>query len=202
MDHYRNKKEKGENASKLEVAVVSVVLSLASLEGTHEAFTFDRYNEVSYTKIIESPIEEVRDKLSETPKFEKPRPFFSRLFPLPKKVEGAGLKVGDERKLHFVYNKWFYFNAHEGDTIFKVVESTPNKITFSIPHDDSYLSNYLTWKSSEVELEELGGNKTKVTWKLAYERKIDPAWYFGNLQKYTASLTAQTLIDNVADPRI
>ena len=181
--------------------MISVLLAVAALEGTHDVTTFERYNEVEYSRVVEASIDDIRQHIAtNNMKLENERPVFLRLFPLPEAVVGQGIAVGDERTLHFVYNKWFYFNAHEGDTVFRVTKSDANHISFSIPHDDSYLSHYLTWQSADIMFEPLGDNKTKVTWKLAYERKLDPIWYFGPLQRYAASLTAETLIDNVADP--
>lgn len=202
IDKHRKKKAEGDNSANLQVAAISVFMAVAALEGTHESLTFDRYNQVEHSRIVHADIESVREYLAKTPTFDKPRPIFTRLYPLPKSVEGSGLEVGDQRKLHFVYNKWLYFNAHKGDTIFRITESNDNYIRFDVPHDDSYLSNYLSWQSSEVFLEKAGENATKVTWRLSYKRKIDPIWYFGPLQYYTANLTAETLIDNVADPTI
>ena len=112
---------------------------------------------------------------------------------MPSTSEGSGLAVGDVRKLHFIYNKWIFFNAHKGDTVFEVVEVKDNYVRFDLVKDDSYLGNYLSWQTSEVLLEPLTKTTTKVTWKLSYERKLDPIWYFGPLQHYAATLTAKTL---------
>ena len=44
------------------------------------------------------------------------------------------------------------------------------------------------------------GDRTQVTWTLAYERALDPAWYFGPWERYATRLAAGYLIDAVARP--
>jgi hypothetical protein len=39
-----------------------------------------------------------------------------------------------------------------------------------------------------------------VTWSLRYRRMLDPAWYFGPMQRYANQLTAGYLIDTLATP--
>ncbi len=189
-----------QKSSKLETALLSTVLLLLSFEGTHEILSFNRQNQVEYSKVINSDVDGVKQQLAMTPSFDKTRSLFIRIFPLPSTSEGSGLAVGDVRKLHFIYNKWIFFNAHKGDTVFEVTEVKDNYVRFDLVKDDSYLGHYLAWQTSEVLLEPLTKNTTKVTWKLSYERKLDPIWYFGPLQHYAATLTAKTLIDNVANP--
>lgn len=200
LDKDEKKRAEGDNSTNVQAAAITILLALASLEGTHEVLSFERHNVVEVTRIVNAEVAAVRAQLAQTPEFDRARPFFIRIFPLPVSVAGSGLEIGDERNLHFIYNKWFYFNAHAGDTVFRVTEATDQAVRFEIPHDDSYLSHYLTWESSEVLLEPLDQGQTQVTWRLAYQRKLDPIWYFGPMQQYAARLTAETLIDNVADP--
>ena len=194
--------ERKEKGSKIQLAMVTPVLALASFEGVHDATTFPRDNSVEYSRTIEAPIESVREKLAATPTIEETRPFYMHLFPLPVKTSGAGLAVGDERKLDYVYKKWIWTNEKRGSTTFRVSESTDNYIRFDIPYDKSYLATYLTWQSSEVFLEAIDENKTKVIWRLSYTRKLDPVWYFGPMQHHYVTQTAKALVDNVADPTL
>lgn len=194
-DRHENNRKGGT----LQLAIVTSVLALASLEGVHDNLSFDRTNTVSYSKIVDADIDDLRRALAQMPDFDLDRPFATRLFPLPVHIEGSGLDVGDERRLDFEYNKWVIANTHKGSTTFRIVQSTPNYIAFDIPHDDSYLSHYLKWTASEVFLEPVNDNKTKITWALSYERTLDPVWYFGPMQKYIVTKAAKTLVDDVAD---
>ena len=200
INRFRKKHNK-EDSSTLRLSALSVaIVATASFEGTHESLSFDRTNTITESTVIEANIDDVRAKLAQAPTFSKDRPFFLRVFPLPTSVEGAGLEVGDTRTLNFTYFKWFYYKPHVGSTTVAVTDNSNDRIRFEVVHDDSYVSNYLTWKAGEIELEEIDGERTKVTWTVSYERKLDPVWYFGPLQYYAVSLTTDVLIDNVANP--
>lgn len=195
IDHYYEKKN-----SKLKTAMIVTAFCAMSLEGTMDITSFDRFNEVSASKIVQGSLEQVTQQLAQTPHFKKERPFFLKLFLLPDRTEGSGLEIGDQRSIHFTYHKWVFFNAHKGETIFEVTENNNNHYKFAVKKDTSYLSNYMKWLTSEVKLEAISPTETKVTWTLTYERKLDPYWYFGPMQSYAASKTAETLIDNLATP--
>ena len=195
---YEEKKKGG----RMQLAIVATLLAIASTEGVHEITTFPRDNTVEYSSVINAPVEAVREKLSTTPEIKETRPFYMRLFPLPVKTSGAGLEVGDERQLDYIYKKWVWTNEKRGSTVFRVAESSDNYIRFDIPYDKSYLSTYLTWQSSEVFLKSIDADKTEITWRLSYKRKLDPVWYFGPMQHHYVTETAKALIDNVADPNI
>jgi hypothetical protein len=121
-----------------------------------------------------------------------------QVFPFPVDFPGYGLAVGDEHRVDYIYKKWIVTNVHRGTTVFRVVESGPNSVRFEIPHDTSYLSHYLTWKSSEVTFKPLSSGSTQVTWTLRFTRDLDPGWYFGPLQTYAVWLTARMLVNDVA----
>lgn len=194
--------EKKEKGGKIQLALVTTVLALASFEGVHEVTTFPRENSVEYSRIIDAPIEAIRETMAATPQISETRPFYMHLFPLPVKTSGSGLEVGDERKLDYVYKKWIWTHEKRGSTVFRVVESKDDYIRFEIPYDKSYLSSYLVWQSSEVLLKPINDNQTQVTWRLSYTRKLDPVWYFGPMQHHYVIQTAKALIDNVADPTL
>lgn len=186
--------------STIQISAFTLLFALFALEGTHPQLTFERLNHTEYTKIIESDIATIRTQLSKPMRPITSRPVFLQIFPAPINVSGNGLAPGDSRKVEFTYHKWFVANTHKGSTIFTVQESGYNTIKFDIPHDDSYISHYLNWKSAEINLEPIESNKTRVSWKLSYERKLDPAWYFGPMQKYAVWLSAKVLVDHAATP--
>jgi hypothetical protein len=197
VDRARKRKDKN---STLQAAFIATVFGLLSLEGTTEMTTLPRHNAVIVSRVIEAGVAEVRSQLAKTPAFSEDKPFFLRIFPYPAEVSGQGLNVGDERLLKFIAYKQIWWNKVEGDLVFKVIENNQNTIKFSVVKDDSYLSHYLKWKHSEVSLEPIDATHTKVTWKLSYERILDPAWYFSPLQHYAATLVARELIDHAATP--
>ena len=108
--------------------------------------------------------------------------------------------MGDVRQATFVAYKHIWWTKVEGDLAFKISESTPDRIKFIVTKDTSYVSHYLQWHTSEVFLQALDAEHTKVIWKHEYTRLLDPAWYFGPLQYYAVKLTTEQLIDRVATP--
>jgi peptide subunit release factor RF-3 len=63
------------------------------------------------------------------------------------------------------------------------------------------VNTYLNWKRSKVSWQAIDANHTKVTWEIDYERKLDPAWYFGTLEHFTVYLMAHALVDYAATPQ-
>jgi hypothetical protein len=196
----RARKRKGKNTT-LQTAAIATIVGLLSLEGTTELTTIPRNNEIVTSKVINASIYDVRNQIAKTPDLGDNKPIFLKIFPYPAEMSGGGLNVGDERKAKFIAYKHIWWSKVEGDLILKISESTPTKIKFDVAKDDSYLSHYLKWQSSEVLLEPLDENHTKVTWKLSYQRILDPAWYFSPMQRYAVSLAAEELIDHIATPR-
>lgn len=201
IDYFIFRSRKSNKSTKLKSAFVVTLFGMLSLEGTHEVLTFDRENLISRSAIVEGNLEAVRQRLAEVPSFDKPRPFLVRLFPMPVTIEGDGIAVGDQRRMSFVYNKWIYSNSHKGEMIAEIQEASDTRIRSRILSDTSYLSNYLTWQSTEVVLKPIDNTHTEVTWELSYTRKLDPAWYFDPLQKYVVGKVVDIFIENIAKPK-
>lgn len=199
VDYLRKRREK---KSILKSAILAGVLGIMSLEGTMDITSLSRENHISVSRIVASDMAGVREALAATPSFNKDNaPAYLKIFPYPTNISGDGIRVGDERIVHFVAYKQIWWNKVEGELVFRVVESTPERVRFEIVKDSSYLGHYLDWTNSEVMLEPVDEKRTRVTWVLEYNRKFDPAWYFGPLQHYAVSLAAQELIEHVATPR-
>jgi hypothetical protein len=193
-------RRRNDRDSKLRVACVSAIVGLLALEGTTPFTSFGRHNEVVVTKIIHAKPAEIRAQLSQMPSLGLDRPSFLKIFPYPAQTTPLGLNVGDESTIKFTAFKHIWWTKVEGSLILKVVGSAPNHIQFAAIRDDSYLSHYMKWNSSEILMEPVDNENTSVTWKLSYERILDPSWYFGPLQNYAANLAAEELIDHVATP--
>ena len=180
--------------------IAITLLALLALEGTHENLSFTRSNEVTVTKTVAADTRSVVAQLSSSPSFAGHTPLLTRVFPKPVRAWGTGLAVGDSREVEFVYWKHVVLNPHRGSARFEVAERGEDYVRFVMTHDNSYLSNYLTWRYSKVQWKALGPGTTQVTWTLGYDRKLDPAWYFHPLQALYVRLTAAIFIDQLADP--
>jgi len=51
-----------------------------------------------------------------------------------------------------------------------------------------------------VSWTDVGRGQTRVRWSLTYERRLDPAWYFGPLESAVTTLAADYLIQSAATP--
>lgn len=188
------------NSGRLQSTPAVVLLMLLSLEGTHESLTFDRDNTVRVEKLVAAPPEAIAAQLALPMQFNGDRPWFLRVFPLPAWNRNEGTAPGARRQMHFVYYKHFVTGAKIGDLVFEVSERGDNHISSTVVQDDSYLNTYLQWQSSTVSWQPVDAGHTRVTWEIAYRRKLDPAWYFAPLQQYAVTLAANLLIDTAATP--
>ena len=178
------------------VFFLTIVLTPASLEGVLPGFEFEREERVTVVRIVNAPATEVADTLARTPRFERPLPLFLQLgFPQPGETTGAGLQVGDVRQIQFLHGH------HPGVLTLTVERHEPGHIVFGATSDDSYITHWLSWDSSEVRWREVATNQTEVSWTLAYRRRLDPAWYFKPLERYGTARAAEYLIDTLATPR-
>ena len=178
------------------VFFLGIVLMPASLEGVLPGFEFERDERVTVVRIVNAPAGEVADMLARIPHFERPLPLFLRLgFPQPGETSGAGLKVGDVRRIQFLHGH------HPGSLTLVVERHEPGQIVFNATADDSYITHWLSWHTADVRWREVATSRTEVSWTLSYRRRLDPAWYFRPLERYGAAKAAEYLIDSLATPR-
>lgn len=195
FDYYERK-----HNNKIHSSTLLSLFLLMSLEGTHPAFTVDRHNSVVVKQVIAAPVADVIAQLQKPLDLGNQVPTYLKLFPFPDSTDFKGHEVGDINTLNFVYHKHFYFNTVIGDLKYKIVERGDNFIDSRVISDESYVKTYLSWHSSRVEWKVIDQQHTEVTWRIDFERALDPAWYFGTLQKYTVRLMAEALIQYSATP--
>jgi hypothetical protein len=184
---------------------VSCVLLLAflpfSLEGVVPGYELARNATVTVERVVDGSPADVEAALSRTPRFDRPLPaFFTRFrFPTPGRTSGEGLRIGDRRAIEFLHSA---HNAghHPGVLTLEVREREPQHVQFAMPEDTSYLTHWLSWSHADVRWVEIAPGRTRVTWTLAYRRRLDPAWYFAPLERYGVGLAAGFLIDTLATP--
>jgi hypothetical protein len=172
-----------------------------SLEGVIPGFEVTRDARVTVERVVDAAPAQVEAALTRTPRFDRQLPaFFRRLrFPTPRMTGGEGLAIGDRRTIEFLHNA---HNAghHPGVLTLEVREHEPRRVLFAMTEDSSYLTHWLTWQHAEVTWQEIAPGRTRVTWTLTYRRRLDPAWYFGPLERYGVGLAAGYLIETLASP--
>lgn len=197
FDHYRKKKQRDEDASKLNMFVVPGLLLVMSMEGVIDATTFERHNNIVKTQLVEASVEQVRIKLAQNRSVPVPDSLFARIFPRPDTINAQGVAVGDRHWIEVTYAKWVFWNKKSGASYFEVVESQPGLIRFRPVQDNSYMKSYLDWGETVVTLQPVSANMTKVSWEIHFTRKLDPAWYVQPLQRYAVGVLANTLIASI-----
>ncbi|MEM7084454.1 MAG: hypothetical protein AAF465_17160 [Pseudomonadota bacterium] len=179
-------------------AVVLPILVLASsLEGTTDTLTVPRDSHVVVTKTTNLSAEQVMDNIAQPFDLRKDRNWMLALFPMPYEIEAGSLNPGDVHYVRTRYHRWFVTNTHEGELHLQIVDVQPNRIRTTFLHDTTFFSSYLTPLGTEITLTELGPDKTEISLRIDYRRKLDPAWYFHPLQQYGVSQMADFLIDEV-----
>jgi hypothetical protein len=167
-----------------------------SLEGVYPSLSFPRREVVTVERIVRGATTEVERALAETPHFTRPLPLYLRLrFPRPAAAEGAGLSTGELRRIHFAGGE-----GRPGDLLLRVAEHGPGHARFLAVSDGSHIAHWLDWREADVHWSAERPGWTRVTWTLCYERRLDPAWYFGPWERYAVRLAAGYLVDNTATP--
>src|SRR5262249_51208478 len=86
-----------------------------------------------------------------------------------------------------------------GDLVLELDEARPGFAHWRVLSDTSHMTHFLAWRESTLAWEAVDPHTTKVTWTLRYDRRLDPAWYFGPWERYAVRLAAGYLIDTVAN---
>ena len=194
-DHLARKGRGDSNNFRLR-GLIALPFLLMGLEGVHERLSFSRNEQVTVTRTLRTTAAEVEQALAATPRYKRPPPLFLRLgFPRPVRASGAGLSIGDRRTTRFAGGE-----GEPGDLVLEVIERGPGLVRFRVVKDTSHISHWLAREDVEVRWEEIAPNETRVSWSIRYRRLLDPAWYFGPLERYAVRLSAGYLIDTVATP--
>jgi len=167
-----------------------------SLEGVSPALSFSRAEEVTVERVVPASAAAVERALSSPPAWERPLPLFLRLrFPRPQAAWGEGLEPDAYRGIRFTD-----MEEPPGILVLRVSERSAGFVRFAAESDTSMIAHWLDWKNVDVRWEQVSPEATRVRWTLRYERRLDPAWYFGPWERYAARLAAGYLIEAVATP--
>ena len=177
--------------------ILPILVIAISLEGTHPSLSFDRYNEASSTRIVNSSIEEIKSNLIKPVNLEDDRAWFLDLFPMPYQLDNNSLETNSVHTIYYRYHRWFITNTHEGETLLRIAEVNDNSIKTEFIKDTSYISHYMKLHGTEIKLNPVDSNNTEVTLTIKYDRLLDPVWYFGPLQKYAIEKTADYIISKM-----
>ncbi len=185
------------NSGRLSIHGASVIILLAALEGTHPTLTFDRDNVVSATQTVSTSIHELKENIRQPVILGEKQPWFLNIFPSPVNVDAGTLYPGAVHKIDYVYNRWFFTNTHKGHMLLEISKVEDNFIETTILEDTSYISNYIKLKGTRINFREIDSTTTEVTLNIYYIRKLDPYWYFGPLEQYGITKSAEYLLSKI-----
>lgn len=196
---------RGESPTATTMYSVLIVLMMVpmSLEGVSPATTFNRDELVKETRIVRAPAEDVGRAIFEPPRFDRPLPTYLRAgFPtaVASRIERGN---GETRWVITLRGGELRLNGMEprmGDLVLRLEETRPGFVRWRAVSDTSHTTHFLTWRSASVQWERIDDATTKVSWTFEYRRGLDPAWYFGPMERYAVRLAARFLIDAVATP--
>ena len=190
-----------------------LALTIMSFEGSCGHLSFTRNQHVRVTKHVPHAAVDIEQALMSAPRFDLALPSFLQLgFPRPQWIRSEGLALGDRWVVHFAGGE-----GKPGNLVLEVTERGPDHATFKAVADTSKIADWVTWQQAKVSWRaansasgdtssavssaesEIAGSE--VTWELAWQRRVDPKWYFGPLQQFTAKLAASYLIDSLTVPR-
>jgi Ca2+/Na+ antiporter len=193
--------EHNKSKSRLHLHMLPMLIVVASLEGIHPDLSFERYNEVTSSKVVNLSINQIKQNLVKPVELDQNRHWFLAMFPMPYEFDAKSLTEGEVHTIKYRYHRWFITNTHEGFTKIKVAEVSDQKVRMQIIEDTSYTSNYINAHGTEINLIPIDANTTEIRLTVKYERLLDPAWYFDPLQRYATGLLGEYLIGVMIERR-
>jgi hypothetical protein len=167
------------------------------LEGVVPRLTFDRRQEVEATRRVDGTPDAVERELAKSLRVGTKLPVFLGIgFPRPLETSGEGLEVGDMRTIHFSGAE----GDPPGDLVMRVAAREHGYARFERVSDGSKLTQWVAWNASEVFWTPVDAGHTAVTWRIHFERELDPAWYFAPWERFAVREAAGYLIEANATP--
>ncbi|MEL7535914.1 MAG: hypothetical protein AAFZ58_05840 [Pseudomonadota bacterium] len=179
------------------VSLLPFAVVLSAFEGTTPALRAPDLYTVTAAAVTAQPLDEVMANAARPFELRKPRHWLLAIFPMPYAIDQPSMQVGSVHTVYTRYHRWFVANTHEGSVQLEIVRNDPDRLVMQYRDDSSYFANYLQVISSEIRARPIDGTQTEVTLSITFRRKLDPAWYFGPLQRFAVTRMAEFLLDEV-----
>ena len=179
------------------VSVVPLAVIVISVEGLTDTTSFPREEVITRTQVLNLTPEQIHANLARPVHLEEGRSKFLSLFPLPDRVDAPAFAQGETHTAYFTYRRWGFTNVHKGETQVHIKTVEPLLVETEVTKNTSYFSHYLTVHGTRIELSPQADGTTEVSLTIRYRRDLDPAWYFGPLQKRAISESADYLLANI-----
>ena len=179
------------------VSFVPLAVIILSIEGLTDTTSFPREEVITRTHILNLTPEEIHANLARPVHLDAKRSAFLSIFPLPERVDAPEFSQGATHKAFFTYRRWGFTNVHKGETHVFMKTVRPLLVETDVTQDTSYFSHYLTVHGTKIEMVPLADGTTRVSLTIRYRRELDPAWYFGPMQRKAIGESADYLLFNV-----
>ena len=187
----------------LRSCAILLVLVPMSLEGVTDLTTLNRTESVSASRIVGASADAVARALLDAPRFDRARPLLLRGgFPSPIAAR-IDRTSGKTRWIITMRGGEMLLSGLEprtGELTLTLEESRPGLVRWRALSDTSHMTHFLAWREIVVRWDAVDAATTRVTWTVRYQRGLDPAWYFGPMERQAVRLAARYLIDSVATP--
>jgi hypothetical protein len=200
-------REARDPGNSLTITLRSCVILLAivpmSVEGVTEFTTVNREESVTASQIVAASADAVERALFEVPRFDRVRPLYlSAGFPSPVATRIEHDSHGTLWVIQMRGGEMLLsgMEPRTGDLVLRLEEARPGLVRWRAVSDTSHMTHFLMWREIVVQWQAVDAGTTRVTWTLQYRRGLDPAWYFGPMERYAARLAAGYLIESVATP--
>jgi len=180
---------------------VPILIAILSIEGLTDKTSFPREEVVSRTQTLKLTPEQIHANLSNPVHLEEGRSRFLSIFPLPDRIDAPRFAQGETHTAYFTYRRWGFTNVHKGETRIHIKTVQPLFVETEVTKDTSYFSHYLTVHGTQIKMVPQTDRETEVTLTIHYRRELDPAWYFGPLQKRAIHESADYLLANILGKR-
>ncbi|WP_436891986.1 hypothetical protein [Nocardiopsis dassonvillei] len=120
-------------------------------------------------------------------------------FPEPVSATGAGLEVGDTRRIEFTPRVIPQIGSEptprhmELEIVESEVRADGGRVVFEITEDAAFAKWMDMHRATATWTAE--GEGTRMSWAVDYDRTYEPSWYFGPIQAYATDLAAAYLAD-------
>ncbi|MEM1114772.1 MAG: hypothetical protein AAGI11_22860 [Pseudomonadota bacterium] len=177
--------------------VLPLVVTLASVEGTSPMTSFERAHSVEVSKVAPHGVAQLHFHLGQPIDLRRDRHWLLAPFPMPEPLDSQIFEPGAVHELNVRYPRWFVTNVHAGDLRLLLTEVSERAVKAQVVHDTTLFATYLALVGIELQFEPMSGQRTQVTLRVDYERRLDPAWYFHPLIGFALTKMGEFLIDEV-----
>ncbi|GGX64971.1 hypothetical protein GCM10011309_14050 [Litorimonas cladophorae] len=176
---------------------VPLIIIVLSVEGLTEQTSFPREESITRTHVLDLTPEEIHANLAQPVHLDAKRSKFLSLFPLPERIDAPNFAQGQTHKAYFTYRRWGFTNVHRGETHLHMKTVQPLLVETEVTKDTSYFSHYLTVHGTKIKMTPLADGTTEVSLTIRYRRELDPAWYFGPLQRRAIRESGDYLLEHI-----